>query len=110
MITAQEGHQSLPAVAPDATLRYGQDANQLVDGYLPQGTAPYPVVILVHGGCWRAQYNAKPLAGRASRSSSSVLPCGMSNTGAMVTVVVIPDFPGCGTGSRFTSHGCEIIR
>ncbi len=62
LISTQE-YADLPAVAPDVTLAYGQDANQFVDLYLPRGAGLHPVVILVHGGCWRERYSAKPLGG-----------------------------------------------
>ncbi len=58
-----EAYTELPAVAPDATFNYGTDENQYVDLYLPQGAGLHPVVVLVHGGCWRALYGAKPLGG-----------------------------------------------
>lgn len=38
---------------PDATLAYGPDAMQRVDLWLPKGAGPHPVVLMVHGGCWR---------------------------------------------------------
>ncbi len=39
--------------APDATLRYGDDALQLVDVWVPKGQGPHPAVIMIHGGCWQ---------------------------------------------------------
>ncbi|MDB5679468.1 alpha/beta hydrolase [Sphingomonas bacterium] len=38
--------------APQATVAYGADEYQKVDLWLPAGTGPFPVVLLVHGGCW----------------------------------------------------------
>lgn len=46
---------ALPAVPADHRLFYGADPSQFGDLYLPSQTGPHPVVILVHGGCWRAQ-------------------------------------------------------
>ena len=37
----------------DATLRYGDDALQLVDVWVPKGKGPHPAVIMIHGGCWQ---------------------------------------------------------
>lgn len=41
---------------PDATIDYGTDQMQKVDVWLPTGTAHgkgrFPVVVMVHGGCW----------------------------------------------------------
>ncbi|OYY90219.1 MAG: alpha/beta hydrolase [Sphingomonas sp. 28-66-16] len=41
--------------APDATLRYGKDAYQKVDVWVPKGKGPFPVVLMVHGGCWQTK-------------------------------------------------------
>lgn len=37
----------------DATVRYGEDALQIVDVWVPKGRGPYPAVIMIHGGCWQ---------------------------------------------------------
>jgi acetyl esterase/lipase len=43
---------------PDARLRYGPDESQFGDLRIPQGGGgPYPVVVVIHGGFWRAQYD-----------------------------------------------------
>jgi acetyl esterase/lipase len=39
-----------------STIRYGPHAEQVADLWLPQGPGPHPGVVLIHGGCWRAQY------------------------------------------------------
>src|ERR1039458_10737581 len=44
----------------DAHLAYGSDPNQFLDLRLPssgKGKSPYPLVINIHGGYWRAKYN-----------------------------------------------------
>ena len=41
-----------PKPAPDATISYGPMPVQGIDLYLPKTKGPYPVVILIHGGCW----------------------------------------------------------
>lgn len=41
-----------PKPAPDKSFRYGPDPYQVVDLWLPKGTGPHPVVMMVHGGCW----------------------------------------------------------
>ena len=48
---------NLPTVPADVRYRYGTDAEQIADLYLPpnaahSGGVGYPVVILIHGGCW----------------------------------------------------------
>ncbi|NYV75460.1 alpha/beta hydrolase, partial [Streptomyces sp. UH6] len=45
-------------VAPDATRAYGDHPDQVVDFYAPQGgRTPAPLVVMMHGGAWRAPYD-----------------------------------------------------
>jgi|1186.fasta_scaffold00226_5 acetyl esterase/lipase len=49
---------SKPAPPADARIPYGSDPNQFFDLRLPKGLPPpYPLVINIHGGFWRAKYN-----------------------------------------------------
>ena len=52
---------SVPPPRADARLAYGTDANQFLDLRLPsskeKSKAPYPLVMNIHGGFWRAKYN-----------------------------------------------------
>lgn len=41
---------------PAATVPYGPDPEQVGDLLVPGGAGPHPVVVLVHGGFWRARY------------------------------------------------------
>lgn len=43
---------SLPALSADATISYGPDSSQFADLRIPDGLGPYPVAIVIHGGCW----------------------------------------------------------
>lgn len=43
--------RSLPM--PSSTHTYGDDPAQVVDLWLPDGPGPYPVVLMIHGGCWQ---------------------------------------------------------
>ena len=45
---------SRPRPSPDATLRYGTDAMQKVDVWLPRAAGPHRTVLMVHGGCWQS--------------------------------------------------------
>ena len=36
-----------------ATIPYGDDPLQVGDLWLPRGKGPFPVVVMVHGGCWQ---------------------------------------------------------
>jgi len=43
--------------AADHVIAYGQDKLQFAELRLPQGEGPFPVMVLIHGGCWLAQYD-----------------------------------------------------
>ncbi|MCY0386118.1 alpha/beta hydrolase [Robbsia sp. Bb-Pol-6] len=47
---------ALTGPSPDATFRYGGAASQKAELFLPEGNGPFPVVVLLHGGCWNSQY------------------------------------------------------
>lgn len=74
---------SHPTVAPDATAAYGTHPDQVIDFYAPRdGRAGAPVVVVLHGGAWRAPYDRQhvsPLADFLARRGS---PSPMSSTGA----------------------------
>jgi acetyl esterase/lipase len=48
--------QALPSQAPDQRLAYGKDSSQYGELRVPTGRAPHPVVVLIHGGCFKAAY------------------------------------------------------
>jgi acetyl esterase/lipase len=48
-----------PAPPADQRILYGKDESQFGDLRLPKGVGqrpPYPVAIIIHGGCWLSQY------------------------------------------------------
>lgn len=51
----------LPTIPPTARLTYGDDPSHFGDLYVPPTAGPHPVVLLLHGGCWGAQYGLEPL-------------------------------------------------
>lgn len=48
---------NIPAPAPDARLFYGTDSNQFGELRLPKTAGPFPMVMNIHGGFWRAKYD-----------------------------------------------------
>ncbi|MFI8090885.1 alpha/beta hydrolase [Streptomyces sp. NPDC086080] len=61
----EESAFSHPPVDPDATAAYGDDPDQLIDFYLPRGEGgpgPAPVVVVLHGGAWRAPYDRRHIS------------------------------------------------
>ncbi len=52
-------------------LTYGDDLLQFGDFYIPTGAGPHPVVILIHGGFWRAAYGLSLMTGLAQDLSAT---------------------------------------
>jgi acetyl esterase/lipase len=48
--------QAFPTKPADYRFSYGTDASQVGELRVPSGVGPYPVVILIHGGCFRAEF------------------------------------------------------
>jgi acetyl esterase/lipase len=53
---------SVPAQPPDRRVTYGADANQFAELRVPGGSGPHPVVVLVHGGCFKTYGSVADLA------------------------------------------------
>lgn len=49
--------EKLPLPAPAQKLAYGADAQQFGELRLPAGKGPFPVLLLIHGGCWLADFD-----------------------------------------------------
>ena len=44
-----------PRQKADARISYGAGRDQFGELWLPSGKGPFPVVVLIHGGCWQAE-------------------------------------------------------
>ena len=44
--------EALPSKPPDTRIPYGQDDQQYGELRLPKGNGPFPVAVVIHGGCW----------------------------------------------------------
>jgi len=51
-----EKFKALPSNPADYRIAYGKDENQFGDLRVPSGAGLHPVVILIHGGCWKADF------------------------------------------------------
>jgi len=62
----EESAFSHPAVDPDSTAAYGDHPDQLIDFYAPRVEAvpgsPAPLVVVLHGGAWRAAHDRRHLS------------------------------------------------
>ena len=47
---------ALPSRAPDRRIAYGTDSSQYGELRIPAGIGPHPLVVLIHGGCFKAAY------------------------------------------------------
>ncbi|MEU8029678.1 alpha/beta hydrolase [Streptomyces sp. NPDC049099] len=57
----EESAFSHPPVDPDVTSAYGSHPDQVIDFYAPRTApdSPAPVVVVLHGGAWRARYDRR---------------------------------------------------
>ncbi|MFD3381834.1 MULTISPECIES: alpha/beta hydrolase [unclassified Streptomyces] len=56
----EESAFSHPPVDPDSTTAYGDHPDQVVDFYAPRGGEERaPLVVVLHGGAWRARYDRR---------------------------------------------------
>lgn len=56
-----------PRLPADHRFHYGPGPVQFGDLRLPDGAGPYPVVVLIHGGCWQARYDLHLMDAMAQR-------------------------------------------
>jgi len=43
---------NLPVAPADHRIRYGSDPIQFADLRVPKGKGPFPIAVVIHGGCW----------------------------------------------------------
>lgn len=48
--------EQVPVAPPAATLRTGEHPSLVATLRVPEGPGPFPVVVLVHGGCWLSRF------------------------------------------------------
>ena len=51
-----QDYLALSGPAPTVKIAYGDAPSQFAELFRPQGAGPFPVVVLVHGGCWTIKY------------------------------------------------------
>ncbi|MBD8654233.1 alpha/beta hydrolase [Oxalobacteraceae sp. CFBP 13730] len=51
-----DDYLALRGPAPTTTLAYGPAPSQYAELFVPAGAGPFPVAVLVHGGCWNSKF------------------------------------------------------
>ncbi|GGC16606.1 hypothetical protein GCM10011572_42420 [Pseudoduganella buxea] len=51
-----QDYLALSGPQPDARIAYGPAPSQFAELFRPAGKGPFPVVVLVHGGCWTVEF------------------------------------------------------
>jgi acetyl esterase/lipase len=49
-------YMALSGPAPTSRVAYGPAPSQYAELFVPQGAGPFPVAVLVHGGCWTREF------------------------------------------------------
>lgn len=62
MMTEDLSVLSRPGAAPDASLRYGADPDQVADLRLGSRAAELPLLVFIHGGFWKPEYDRQHAA------------------------------------------------
>jgi acetyl esterase/lipase len=52
----------LPRPPADQRIPYGSDPLQFGELRLPAGAGPHPVAVVIHGGCWRSEFDLQHVA------------------------------------------------
>ncbi|HAT32186.1 MAG TPA: alpha/beta hydrolase, partial [Janthinobacterium sp.] len=51
-----DDYLALTGPQPSARIAYGTAPSQYAELFRPAGSGPFPVVLLVHGGCWTVKF------------------------------------------------------
>ncbi len=55
------GQQPREVASSTYRFSYGPDPSQFGELHLPKGKGPFPVVVVIHGGCWYSEYDLNQL-------------------------------------------------
>ena len=97
-------YTALTIESADHRIPYGDDPSQFGDLFLPNRAGPHPVVLMLHGGCWRAQYGLGPM-GQLARA--------VANCGVAVWSL---EYRRLGNGGGWpntfldVAHGADLLR
>ena len=90
-------------VAPDLVLAYGRAPEQFGHLRLPEGSGPFPVLVIIHGGCWLSFANLEIM----SRFSADLSAAGIATWNIEYRRV---DSPGDCSGPARLCRGEIVLR
>jgi acetyl esterase/lipase len=97
---------ALPSKPPDTRIPYGKDDLQHGELRLPKGSGPFPLAIVIHGGCWVAKF--------ASTQNTAALADALRDAGVATWNVEYrrADHPGGGWPGTFAdiAAATDIVR
>ena len=64
LLTAAD-YSRFATAEPDHRFAYGDDSQQFAELYLPATAPPHPLILLIHGGCYREAYDLRPISALA---------------------------------------------
>lgn len=71
-----QDYLALSGPPPDAHIAYGAEPSQFVELFKPAGAGPFPVLVLIHGGCWTVHFGGieqmRNMAGALARQGIAV--------------------------------------
>jgi acetyl esterase/lipase len=98
--------EKLPSKAADTRIPYGQDERQFGELRLPKGSGPFPLAVVIHGGCWISRF--------ATLQSTAALADALRDAGIATWNIEYrrADHPGGGWPGTFTdvADGTDIVR
>jgi acetyl esterase/lipase len=63
-----QGYMRIQGPSADDHISYGPASSQFIEYFRPSGRGPFPVVIIVHGGCWMHKYEGMRQVAPMARS------------------------------------------
>lgn len=93
---------ALPSKPANARVSYGSDPMQFGDLRLPSGAGPFPVAVVIHGGCW--------VSGFATLQNTSAFADALRDAGVATWNIEYRrlDNPGGGWPGTFTDVGAAV--
>jgi acetyl esterase/lipase len=97
---------ALPSKPADTKIPYGKDDRQYGELRLPKGNGPFPVAVVIHGGCWVEKF--------ATLQNTAALADALRDAGVATWNIEYrrADSPGGGWPGTFTdvADGVDILR